>query len=410
MQKFEALVVGAGPAGLSTALHLCALDPRYAGQILVIEKQRSPRNKICGGAVTSPGLKALRVLGVPLDIPGQRIRFVRFERQGESLDLPDSTEPMVFTRELFDGHLAQVAASRGIEIREGEAFISARREEPCVRVSTDRGEYLCRALVGCDGSRSRVASGFPRVKTMAALRTEIPLDEPDASRFVEFERASLCFDLRPLSEGWYGYLWKFPTWNAGGRVLNCGLFYNRRQPNASTIHPRDRLIDYLRAQGLPAHRDIQAFPIRPFTRRSSFSAPGILLVGDAIGVDPLLGEGISEAIVGGKIAAAQIHESLQRGDTLFAGYRDRVMRSPVGTSLRTTRLLARLFYSRMNPFWSRMIFESAALRAYVHQRFPGYPNFCHDKRELILASLTFAISHWSGGRRGLAGCTGRTST
>ncbi len=112
----------------------------------------------------------------------------------------------------------------------------------------------------------------------------------------------------------------------------------------------------------------------------------------ALGVDPLpRGEGISEALLGSKLAASEINDGFRRDDVRFTGYRHRILTSELGSSLRTTQLLARLFYSRMNMFWMNMILESRTLRRYIEEKRPVYPAFYRDKRDLLDALIRYAL-------------------
>lgn len=74
------------------------------------------------------------------------------------------------------------------------------------------------------------------------------------------------------------------------------------------------------------------------------SAPRVLLVGDAAGADPLLGEGISMALGYGLVAAREISEAFKRGDFSLRGYKSRVMRSGLGQSLFARWLIAQIVY------------------------------------------------------------------
>ena len=67
------------------------------------------------------------------------------------------------------------------------------------------------------------------------------------------------------------------------------------------------------------------------------------------------------------------------------------MESRLGSWFRSTWVLARLFYSPMNSFWIRMIFESPSLRRYVQEHFSGYPNFGRDKRRLVGLLLKYVL-------------------
>ena len=51
MEQYEVIIVGSGPAGVSTWLHLHKLDPQLAARTLVLEKAQHPRHKLCGGGI-----------------------------------------------------------------------------------------------------------------------------------------------------------------------------------------------------------------------------------------------------------------------------------------------------------------------------------------------------------------------
>jgi len=74
------------------------------------------------------------------------------------------------------------------------------------------------------------------------------------------------------------------------------------------------------------------------------SVPRVLLVGDAAGADPLLGEGISIALGYGAFAAREIDEAFRQGDFSFSGYKRRVVRSALGRALFVRWAIAQLVY------------------------------------------------------------------
>ena len=90
--------------------------------------------------------------------------------------------------------------------------------------------------------------------------------------------------------------------------------------------------------------ETKGHPIRWFSPRSPISAPRVLLVGDAAGADPLLGEGISMALGYGALAAREISESFQRNEFSFNGYKRRVVRSALGQSLFARWFIAHMIY------------------------------------------------------------------
>src|SRR5439155_6025331 len=98
----------------------------------------------------------------------------------------------------------------------------------------------------------------------------------------------------------------------------------------------------------------QAFPIHAYVGPPRLAAPHALLVGDAAGVDPLMGEGISFALEYGVLAADAILAARATGDWTFRSYARTVARGPIGRKLRRLGLAARLFYGRHQRLWFRL--------------------------------------------------------
>ncbi|MCB0028624.1 MAG: hypothetical protein KDE28_11995, partial [Anaerolineales bacterium] len=67
VETIDVAIVGSGPAGISTALHLVQRDPAWAGRMVVIDKAVHPRDKLCGGGVTHLGQNVLARLGLSLE-------------------------------------------------------------------------------------------------------------------------------------------------------------------------------------------------------------------------------------------------------------------------------------------------------------------------------------------------------
>ncbi|NJL95294.1 MAG: FAD-dependent oxidoreductase [Anaerolineae bacterium] len=65
----KVLIVGGGPTGLATALHLAQRAPALAAETLILEAKQHPRPKLCGGGVTVHGDEQLAALGVAIDAP-----------------------------------------------------------------------------------------------------------------------------------------------------------------------------------------------------------------------------------------------------------------------------------------------------------------------------------------------------
>ena len=100
--------------------------------------------------------------------------------------------------------------------------------------------------------------------------------------------------------------------------------------------------------------EIKGHPIRWFSPDNPMAVPRVLLVGDAAGADPFLGEGISIALGYGALAAAEIGEAFQQNEFSFQGYRQRVLKSPLGQVLLARWFVAHIIYS-FNWKWFQVL-------------------------------------------------------
>jgi flavin-dependent dehydrogenase len=241
--------------------------------------------------------------------------------------------------------LAWAARDRGVELREGEPVRALVRDGDGVRVTTDRGEYWARAVVGADGSGSQVRRALVPGDGGIVARA-VMADVPVAGTgWTGFERRRYDFDFRACARGLRGYRWVFPCVVDGVPHANVGVY---ALPPVDGVRLRHELALMLDAIG--AHASTwKAFPIRTLGPRSAVAAPRALLVGDAAGVDPLMGEGISFALEYGELAAQAIVAAAAMDDWSFADYPRAVHRGPIGRKLRRLGLGARLFYGRGSP-------------------------------------------------------------
>jgi flavin-dependent dehydrogenase len=159
-------------------------------------------------------------------------------------------------------------------------------------------------------------------------------------------RARYDFDFRAVPRGLAGYAWAFPCLIDGRPHVNAGVYAWRRRAGVEIV----ALLRELQAELGGATVRHQAAPIRCFGR-APFVAPHVLLVGDAAGVEPLMGEGISFAIEYGRWAAAEIADALARDDYAFAGAEQRFRRGWVGRKLHRLEQAATMFYGPGARLW-----------------------------------------------------------
>ena len=297
MRTFDAVVVGAGPAGSTTAYRLAT----GGASVLLVDKARFPRDKPCGGGLT---LRAARLLPFSVDPVVEDVAH-RFELRLDyrSSFVRGSKAPLCLLtqRRRLDEFLAHKAREAGAEFRDG---VSVAFDEGDVVLGGERVQ--ARTIVGADGVNGITARtfGFGRDHGHGvALEGNAPLDSRYAGRLV--------IELGVVPGG---YAWVFPK----GDHVNLGV--------GGWESEGPRLRDHLRRLCV-AHdvayeklTDLRGYRLPYRQATSTLARDNVLLVGDAAGlVDPLTGDGMYEAFVSGKLAS----EAILTGD--LAGYAPHVL-------------------------------------------------------------------------------------
>jgi geranylgeranyl reductase family protein len=281
MQRFDALVVGAGPAGSTAAYRLAA----GGASVLLVDKARFPRDKPCGGGLTYRAVRALPVSVDPVveDVVhrfelGLGYRW-SFERRS------DGPLCLMTQRRRLDDFLARAAQEAGADFRDGV------RVELGERILVDGQPVRADVVIGADGVNGITGRSVGTNHGHGvALEGNAPLD-------VRY-RGKLVLELGVVPGG---YGWVFPK----GDHLNFGVGgWESEGPRL-----REHLRRLCAAHGVDAETlsDLRGYRL-PYRRAGSPVANGnVLLVGDAAGlVDPLSGDGMYEAFVSAKVAAEAV--------------------------------------------------------------------------------------------------------
>ncbi len=348
MERRSAIIVGSGPAGAATALRLAGREPALAADAVLLEKTRHPRDKTCAGGVIPKASALLRTLGVPLDVPQARVDSAAVAVPGAApLSIAGDDMCRVVRRREFDARLAWAARDRGVELREDCRVTAIVRDGAGVRVETEAGALWAPVVVGADGSGSLVRRSLVTAGA-GVLGRAVMCDVPVAGSAWDGHAARRYdFDFRACLGGLRGYAWAFPCWIDGVPHVNVGVYALPPTSGAALQAELDAALRQVGARPVTW----RAFPIRGFTPGAPVAAPGALLVGDAAGVDPLLGEGISYALEYGMLAADAIVASPGDPAAAAAAYTRVVQGGALGRKLRRLEWAARRFYGPRSAFW-----------------------------------------------------------
>lgn len=319
---YDAIVVGAGPAGASAAFWLGEAGKR----VLVLEKKRLPRYKPCGGGVPQIVLRSFPFDFSPVvEREVGRLRFRFRDGREVAADLPGQPAAMVM-REQFDYHILRHAQA---DVRDGASAMAVRQDERALEVETKSGEaFRARYLIAADGATSRVAR-LVGLRTEKQMGLTIGVEVPAVDALLE-EYADTMLFLFGAPPG--GYCWVFPK----AEHLSVGLGNLEGDvPAMKQVLRREMGRLGINVDGA-RHRG-HMLPI--YLRHEPLHRGRVLLAGDAAGlVDPLMGEGIRHAVDSGRMAA----QAVVAQDP--AGYTRRV-HAEIGDDLLWGLRWARIFYN-----------------------------------------------------------------
>ncbi|WP_367140985.1 MULTISPECIES: geranylgeranyl reductase family protein [Streptomyces] len=321
----DVIVVGAGPAGATTAYWLA----RYGRRVLLLDRQQFPRPKTCGDALGPPAVSLLQEMGVLHRLQNEngdlrhiRGTRVRMHQRWRTFTHEGGRSGLLVPRIILDEAVRQQAVAAG-------ATMLPRTR--AVRLLRDKG-----TVVGVEASRAGRRTRLRAPVVVVACGAEVDALIPTASDHAAAGRGQA---VRGRLSGLTGltdmleiytpvtspsgcgfppsYGWVFPT---GSSTANAGVGVLGPYPGSHlttlwdafvrTLRDTDPRFTGLRQEGSP-----QSAPMRFDFVPERCVAPGLLLVGDAAGMtSPFTGQGIGPAMESGRLAALAIHARLRPGE------------------------------------------------------------------------------------------------
>jgi geranylgeranyl reductase family protein len=331
--EYDVVIVGAGPSGSTTA-RFCA---KKGLRTLLVEKDRFPRNKPCGGCLSPRVLRELDFdIGPVIENTVFEAKFTFRSRDPFSIVSHDPIGYLVM-RESFDHLLCRKAQEEGADLYEGRRVVGFQPDGEGIDVSIEGEKSVrCRYLVGADGACSMVAQSLlGRVMKKASMALE---GEGRLPRGIRRRWAFVHLDFGGIP---YGYGWIFPKANLVSMGV-CALFPSKGVKLRSRFERFIGSVDYIR--GVRMER-VCLSPLPTFSGDDlPVSGGRIVLVGDAANLmDHMTGEGIYYAVRSGQMAGEAIVRAIEEDQKGIMGYQE-ALKSTLFQDLSVALKLAKAVY------------------------------------------------------------------
>lgn len=349
-KEYDAIVVGAGPAGSTAAAFLGMAGRR----VLLLDKHRFPRDKACGDAI-SGSLKTHEILGLTELVkkgPHAEVHRVIFSSpKGDVVDIPFQSTGYVCRRHVYD-NLVFEKAKKHAEVLEDFTVAEVIKEDGYVKGIKGKDnegvekEFRAKIVIGADGALSAVAKqtgclDLDPEHTLTAIRCY----------YTGVSGMKDGIELHFVDEIIPGYFWIFPLENG---LANVGLGMVVKDFQKKKWKMTDKMFEIISNNPLFKERfkdakmqdnTLKAWTLPVGSKRRKAHGNGFILAGDAAGlIDAFTGEGISNSMTSGRLAAEWVDKAIKANDfseSFLKQYEDAVWET-LGSKLRTSYKLQKL--------------------------------------------------------------------
>lgn len=349
--QYDAVVVGAGPAGSAAAR---ALAERGFATLIVDRRAEIGRPVQCAEYVPKLIMKEVLVPRSCVAHSTGALRTHLPSGQQHVLAAPG----FVLNRAMFDKHLATEAVRAGADIMVRTTAVERTACGLVIRLRQEEREVSARIIVGADGVHSSVGHWIDQrnASFIAAAQCELVIDEASSETEVYF-----------APEYKAGYAWFFPK----GQTANVGVGIDGEAGAPRAAEALELFLERLRKAGRIKRANPVAYtagfvPVGGLTKGWT---DNILLAGDAAGcVHPVTGAGILFALISGRIAGEVAAEALRASDLgLLAEYqrrRDEVIGGPIARGLASRERLCAGWTSDVTALESLLLSNWVAFEGY----------------------------------------------
>ncbi|MCR4369347.1 MAG: NAD(P)/FAD-dependent oxidoreductase [archaeon] len=385
-KEYDVIIVGGGPGGSSTAMFL---KKNGVNSILLVDKAKFPRDKICGDAFSGKSVGIAKELGIVKDfdkVPHEGVYGVIFSSpKGTTIEIPfpgserkTQSKPGFVVKRVNGDNVIFQNAKKQVETLEEFTVTDLILENDYVKGikgKTKSGEALeirAKIVVGADGTSSVIAQKVGE----GALP---PQHQVIATRgyYKGVSGMSGNIELHFVDQIMPGYFWIFPLDNGLANV-GLGLLTSEKQKRKLDLkktqeeiianHPifRERFKNAkIDEQGIK----VWTLPLGSYHRKNHGN--GWVLVGDAASlIDPFSGEGVGNAMTSGKFAAKHIARALKENNYSAQNLDayDKELWGAIGHELKTSHNLQKL---GSNKWLLNLVIDKAAKKEKVRAAISG---------------------------------------
>ena len=378
MQTYDIIIIGAGPAGTATARALSRLAPGLAARTLMIDATAHPRKDSYQIPVTGASLKMLTSLDLDIEIPASELTRARFRFGEHYQDIFFESPWMLVQRDTLDAWLFHQTA-QAVEARMDERVVSISLEGDHVRVETTQRSYRARMVIGADGASGLVRDHIWRhhhddddaTPRHRAIAESLSFAAAHAGTIPLETQGCLEYDFTPLSKGINGYVWHTPDILNEASVIHAGLVL--RDPSTQATAPATLLEGWLEQQRWTPRPDTATVTHykNGYDPSIPLSSPRAILVGEAAGIGPLLGDGFWQCLEYGCLAAHVANEAFEQGDFNMTGYSESVQKSTLGREMLASQKLNERLLGGDWRFWVSWLVNRPGLSSLLTRQESG---------------------------------------